>query len=204
MSTDSMRCPSASSWTALAVSPPSAPMTWLSTIVLNRNASPSAARSGRGRSVTSSKPWASGRCAPARTCPERYAGSPRAVSHAASDAESTSLIAGREPASGSSVTASEDQEGVVQERQESGQRSGDVCPRGSLEDLTSAGLSLRGHAQAVDEGEGLARCADLDRQRREREHHSGPEADEADDGEAGHLEDEAGDHQPGCDAGAEL
>ena len=95
-----MRCPSSSSWTALAVMPASAPITWLSMIVLKRNACASSARSAAGRSVRSSKADASGRCAPDSTCATRYAGSPRAESHAASDAESISLIAGAGPASG--------------------------------------------------------------------------------------------------------
>jgi len=58
--TDSMRCPSASSWTALAVSPPSATSVWLPTIDEKRNASATAPRSGIGRSVRSSSPRAVG------------------------------------------------------------------------------------------------------------------------------------------------
>src|SRR5687767_14337859 len=209
MRTDSIRWPSASSWTALAVMPPSAPMMWLSAMVLNRNAVSSASRRAAGRSVRSAKLDASGRCAPSSTWPARYAGSPRAASHAASDGRSISLIAGREPARGSppirdSVTPSEDQPRVVQERQERRQRAGDVRPRGGLEDGAGTGLLLADHAESVDEGERLARRSDLDRQRRGREEHGRTEAEEADDGKAPEPEEDARDEQPRRDAGAEL
>src|SRR5688500_11536381 len=204
MSTDSMRCPSASSWTAFAVKPPSAPMTWLSVMVVKRKSAAKASRSAAGRSVRSSNEETPDRCAPASTCPARYAGSPRASSHAASLVGSISLIAGFRPAIGRSVTPSEDQEDVVQEGQQRRQRAGDVGPRGGLEDLAGAILALPHHAQAVDERERLARRADLDRQGREGEDHRSPEADEPHEGEAGDVEDHAGNHEPWGDARTEL
>src|SRR5918994_3798617 len=171
MSTDSIRCPSPSSWTAFAVSPPSAPITCVSAIVLNRNASASASRSSVGRSVRSSKEDTSGRLAPARTWFTRYAGSPRASSHAASDAGAISLIAGGGPASVSSVTPAEDEPHVVEERQQRGEHPGHVRPGGGFQDVASAGVALPGHPETIDEGERLARRADLDRERREGEEH---------------------------------
>ena len=143
--------------------PPSAPMTWLSTIVGNEIAHECRAQRA-GRSVTSSKTWL-GAMRSGQDLPGRYAGSPRAVSHAASGSVD-SLIAGSGRRSELSHGA-EDQEGVVQERQQRGQRAGDVRPCGGLEDLASAVLRSAGHAEAVDERQGLARGADLDRQRRE-------------------------------------
>ena len=164
----------------------------------------SAARSGAGRSVRSANEVAPDRCAPSSTCPARYAGSPRASSHAASWVGSISLIAGGGPAIGPSVTAPEDQEHVVEEGQQRGQRAGDVRPGCGLQDRASAILALPDHAAAVHECERLARRADLDRQRREGEDHRRAEADEADDREPGDLEDQARDDEPRGNARAEL
>src|SRR5690349_20737733 len=133
-------------------------------MVLNRNSASSAARSGDGTSVRSAKPPASARCAPARICAARYAGSPRASSHAASGAGAISLMAGAGPAMVSSVTTSEDEPRVVQERQQRGERTGDVRPGGGLEHGARAVVALAGHTQGVHEGQRLARRADLDRQ----------------------------------------
>src|SRR6187402_2883783 len=204
MRTDSIRCPSWSSWTAFAVSPASAPMTWLASIVLKRKSTSSAFRRPTGRSVSPSKSSTSDRCAPASTWPARYAGSPRASSHAASTEWSVSLIAGRRPASGASVTAAEDQEDVVEERQDGDERAGDIGPGRGLEDGPRAILLLTHHPEAADEGKRLARRPDLDRQRGEREHHGAGEEDEADDRETLELKQQARDDEPRSDSRPQL